>query len=95
MKWLLKNSNNELEKVIQFEWLEVPIALSYSSLVELGIVWTIDHNSSWIKMILKSEFVSKMISTRTLFFQKFWENSLIFLIIISIFCSQLSKLIAS
>ena len=54
----------------------------------------IDHGSSWIKMMSKCVWVSRMVLTMRWFFCTFWERTLrFFKIIFSVYCSLKSGLI--
>ena len=84
--------NEFLEKVIQFGWSGAPTIFSPFLLDELGIEWIINHGGSWMKIISKSLLVSKIVLVKILFFQTFYEKSLMFLIIILESYLQLSEL---
>ena len=61
-------------------------------LLELSIEQIVVQDSSWIKMTLKKNQVSRIVLAIKLFFHMFCENILISLIIISCYCSHLNEL---
>ena len=82
-----------LEKNTQVGWLDTPISILPSLLVELGIWQIVGHDGSWVKMMLKSLLVSNKVLVRSQFFQTFYENNLRFFKIMIVCHLQLNKLI--
>ena len=70
-----------LDKVVQFRWFGTPTNSAPFLLLELGVEYIKDHNSSWIKMISKDSCISKIVLMTKLFFRIFWEKILISFII--------------
>ena len=78
----------------QLGWWVVPTSTSPSWFKVLGIIWMIDQGSSWMKMMSKSVWVSRIVLTISKFFQTFWEKTFQWLqIIVEGYCSQLNRLI--
>ena len=65
----------------QFGWLEVPTKIFPSWLFKLEMEWIVVQEGFWIKMMLKLNFVSRIMLTIKLFFWTFCEKILISLII--------------
>ena len=84
-----------LEKVSQFRWLGTQISSSPSIHLELGIEQMVIQEDSWMKIISKENFVSRIVLTIKLFLWTFCEKILISLIIINCYYSQLNELIVS
>jgi len=63
-----------LENVIQLGWFRTSTSSSLFLLLELGIEWIIDQDSSWIKIISKSDWVLRMVLTIEFFFWMFCEK---------------------
>ena len=76
------------EKVTHEGWLEVPIILSSSSDIELGIVCIKDHRNFWIKTISNSFLFSKIISISSLFFWTFYKKTFRFFKIMNLSLSR-------
>ena len=87
-------SKGILAKEIQLGWWLDPMRGSPSQFDVLGILWILDHSSSWIKMILKCTNNSRRVLTMSEFLQTFCKKILRFLIIIDEKCrSHQNKLI--
>ena len=84
-----------LAKVSQLGWWGTPISSSPLLLEKLRIFWMVNHRGFWMNMMLKDEWVSRIVLTIRLFLQMFWEKSFKTSQIIVRSCSQLSKLILS
>ena len=76
-----------LEKVNQLEWFGTSTNSSPSSLFKLGNKQIVIYDSSWIKMTLKENWVSRIVLTTKLIFCMFYENILISLIIMTCYYS--------
>ena len=63
-----------LAKVSQLGWLGIPNKGMPLEFVELGMVLSIIHNSSWIDMISKFWLTSRTVLIRKLFFQTFYKK---------------------
>ena len=63
-----------LAKVSQLGWQGTPTSSSPLQLVELGIVHIVNYGGSWMNIILKADWVSKIVLMIRLFFWMFWEN---------------------
>jgi len=57
----------DLANIVQFGWWGTPTNTSPSQLVELGIDWIIDRGGSWMNMMLKDNWVSRIVLTIRLF----------------------------
>ena len=77
------------------EWLDAPTKLLLFSWKKLTIVWINIQRDFWMKIILKSLFVSKMLSIRVLFLQIFCKKILRFFKIMLEYHLWLSKLTCS
>ena len=82
-----------LEKVNQLGWFSIPTKCSPSLLNKLRIEQIINYDSSWIKIISKSLYASRIVLVSKLFLQTFCEKILMFVKIILNYYSHLSKLI--
>jgi len=67
--------------IIQLEWLGISTKFFPSLLEELEIECIIDHDGSWMNIMLKSSCASKIVLVSKLFLWMFWENILISFII--------------
>ena len=65
-----------LEKVVQFGWLGISTNSLPSLFLELGMDCMNDQDGSWMKIRLKSHWVSSIILIMELFLQIFCENIL-------------------
>ena len=63
----------DLANVVQFGWWRTLTNTSPLQLVELGMNWIIDQGGSWMNMISKDNWVSRMILMIRLFLQTFCE----------------------
>jgi len=63
-----------LENEDQLGWLGTFTSSSPSWLFELGIDQIYVQDSSWIKIISKTDWVSRIVLIRKLFLQMFWED---------------------
>ena len=63
-----------LAKVSQLGWQGTLTSSSPLQLVELGIVHIVNYGGSWMNIILKADWVSKIVLMIRLFFWMFWEN---------------------
>jgi len=62
-----------LENVIQLGWLGTPTNLLLSQLVKLGIDLIKNYDSSWMKMTLNRNWVSRIVLMMELFLWTFCE----------------------
>ena len=80
-----------LEDMVQFGWLETPTNSSPLLLFKLSIDYIKNQDGSWIKMMLKEVYISRIVLMTKLFLWMFWEKILIFFKIMLGNCSQLSE----
>ena len=65
---------NCLEKLIYKGWFGASTMIFSSSNIKLGIVWIMDQEGSWMKIMSKFVLFSKIMSVRSPFFQTFCEK---------------------
>ena len=71
--------NEDLANIVQFGWWETSTNIFPLQLVELGITWITNQGGSWMNIMSKDDWVSKMVLMIRLFLWTFCKYSFMLL----------------